>query len=103
MWKEGLALTAFDCDPTTANDFHDLGLPKRGHTRLTLKLKNSRRHATMVIIYAIFPGHVEIDDMRNVTLKGPQELEQQLIESAQKARALPKTVATAPPRITLTA
>ena len=40
------------------------------------------------IIYATFPGCVEIDDMRNVTLKGPQELEQ-LIESAQKARALP--------------
>ena len=103
MWKEGLALTAFDCDPTIANDFRYLGLPKRGHTRLTLKLKNSRRHAIMVIIYATFPGRVEIDDMRNVTLKGPQELEQQLIESAQKARALPKTVATAPPRITLTA
>ena len=32
----------------------------------------------MVIIYATFPGRVEIDDMRNVTLKGPQELEQQL-------------------------
>ena len=43
----------------------------------------------MVIIYATFPGRVEIDDMCNVTLKGPQELEQQLIESAQKARALP--------------
>ena len=57
----------------------------------------------MVIIYATFPGRVEIDDMHNVTLKGPQELEQQLIESAQKARALPKTVATAPPRLTLTA
>ena len=57
----------------------------------------------MVIIYATFPGRVEIDDMHNVTLKGPQELEQQLIESAQKARALPKTVATASPRITLTA
>ena len=42
MWKEGLALTAFDCDSTTANDFRYLGLPKRGHTRLTLKLKNSR-------------------------------------------------------------
>ena len=42
MWKEGLALAAFDCDPTTANDFRYLGLPKRGHTRLTLKLKNSR-------------------------------------------------------------
>ena len=57
----------------------------------------------MVIIYATFPGRVEIDDMRNVTLKGPQELEQQLIEAAQKARALPKTVATAPPRIALPA
>ena len=57
----------------------------------------------MVIIYATFPGRVEIDDMHNVTLKGPQEQEQQLIESAQKARALPQTVATAPPRITLTA
>ena len=42
MWKEGLALTAFDCDPTTANDFQYLGLPKRGHTCLTLKFKNSR-------------------------------------------------------------
>ena len=103
MWKQGLALTAFDCDPTTANDFRYLGLPKRGHTRLTLKLKSSQQHAIMVIIYATFPGHVEIDDMRNVTLKGPQELEQQLIESAQKARALPKTVATAAPQITLTA
>ena len=57
----------------------------------------------MVIIYATFPGRVEIDNMCNVTLKGPQELEQQLIESAQKARALPTTVATAPPCITLTA
>ena len=28
MWKEGLALAAFDCDPTTANDFCYLGLPK---------------------------------------------------------------------------
>ena len=103
MWKEGLALTAFDCDPTTANDFYYLGLLKRGHTRLTLKLKKSRNDAIMVIIYATFPGQVEIDDMRNVTLKGPQELEQQLIEAAQKARALPQSIATAPPCIALAA
>ena len=56
MWKEGLALTAFDCDPTTANDFRYLGLPKRGHTRLSLKLKTSRNDGIMVIIYATFPG-----------------------------------------------
>ena len=27
MWKEGLALTAFDCDPTTATDFRFLVFP----------------------------------------------------------------------------
>ena len=41
--------------------------------------------------------------MRNVTLKGPQGLEQQLIEAAQKARALPQSIATAPPCIALAA
>ena len=41
--------------------------------------------------------------MRNVTLKGPQELEQQLIEAAQRSRALPQGVATAAPCIALTA
>ena len=102
MWKKGMALTAFNVDPTTANDFRYLGLPKKGHTRLTVHLKKSTPKPVMLIIYASFPGRVEIDQMRNVTLKGPQELEQQLIASAQKSNALPKTIATQPPRITLT-
>ena len=39
MWKAGSALTAFDCDPTTANDFHYLGLPKEVILGLHLALK----------------------------------------------------------------
>ena len=32
MWKEGLALIAFNVDPTTATDFCYLHIPKLGHT-----------------------------------------------------------------------
>ena len=99
MWMEGMALTAFNVDPTTANDFRYLGLPKQGHTRLTVHLKKPAPHPIMLIVYATFPGRVEIDHMRNVTLMGPKELEQNLIQVAQRNRALPQSVATQPPRI----
>ena len=39
MWKEGMALVAFDVDPTTATDFWYLGIPKLGHTHINLQLK----------------------------------------------------------------
>ena len=100
MWKNGLALTAFNVDPTTANDFRYLGMPEKGHSRLTVHLRTATVKPIMLIIYATFPGRVEIDEMRNVTLKGPQELEQQLVAAAQKNKSLPKTIATQPPRIT---
>ena len=74
MWKEGMALTAFDVDPTTASDFRYLGIPKLGHTRISLKLKKPSPKPITVIIYAAFPGRVEIDDQRNVSVKGPKEL-----------------------------
>lgn len=101
MWHKGLALTAFNVDPTTASDLRYLGVPKKGHTRLNIQLKNAKTNPITVIIYATFPGRVEIDQMRNVTLKGPQELEQNLIVAAQHSRALPKTIATDPPRVPL--
>ena len=41
VWKEGMALIAFDVDPTTATDSHYLGIPKLGHTCIGLKLKSA--------------------------------------------------------------
>ena len=99
QWKKGVALTAFNVDPTTANDFRYLGLPKKGHTRLSLQLKKATDKPITVIIYACFPARVEIDEMRNVMMKGPQELEAQLIAEAQKHKALPQSVAVNAPRV----
>lgn len=80
MWKEGLAMTAFDVDPTTATDFRYLGIPKEGHTRLSLKLKSATTTPVAVIIYATFPARIEIDDQRNVSTKGPKELIRDLLQ-----------------------
>ena len=74
MWKEGLALTAFDVDPTTSTDFHYLGIHKQGHTHLNLKLREATPEAVTIIIYATFPSRVEIDAQCNVSIKGPKEL-----------------------------
>ena len=62
MWKEGMALVAFDIDPTTATDFRYLGIPKLGHTHINLKLKSASHTPVAVIVYTAFPGRVEIDD-----------------------------------------
>ena len=87
MWKEGLALIAFDVDPTTATDFHYLGIPKLGHTHINLKLKTATPAPVAVIIYAAFPGRVEIDDQCNVSVLGPKELLNELLQKTHSTPA----------------
>ena len=84
MWKEGLAFVAFDVDPTTSIDFRYLGIPKLGHTRLNLRFRSELKKSVTLIIYAIFPSRVEIDDQRNVIVKGPKELVNELIQSTKR-------------------
>ena len=69
-----MALIGFDVDPTTATEFLYLGIPKLGHTQINLKLKSATPSPVAVIIYAAFPGRVEINKQRNVSVKGPKEL-----------------------------
>ena len=75
-----MALVAFDVDPTTATDFRYLGIPKLGHTCINLKLKSASHTPVAVIIYAAFPGRVEIDDQCNVSMLGPKELLNELLQ-----------------------
>ena len=60
-------------DPTTATDFCYLGIPNLGHTHINLKLKTATCRPIAVIIYAAFPGRVEIDEQCNVSVKGPKD------------------------------
>ena len=80
MWKEGLALIAIHVDPTTATDFCYLGIPKLGHTHINLKLKSATPSPVAIIIYAAFLGRVEIDDQHNVSVLGPKELLNELLQ-----------------------
>ena len=75
-----MALIAFDVDPTTATDFRYSGIPKLGHTCINLKLKTALPGPIAVIIYAAFPGRVEIDDQCNVSMLGPKELLNELLQ-----------------------
>lgn len=82
-YQNGATLVAFNVDPTTATDFHYLGIPKTGHTRLQIRLRQAAAKSITVIIYAAFPARMEIDEARNITVKGPKELLQELIASKQ--------------------
>ena len=80
MWKEGMALIAFDVDPTTATYFWYLGILKLGHTHINLKLKGASHTPVVVIIYAAFPERVEIDVQHNVSMLGPKKLLNELLQ-----------------------
>ena len=82
-----MALIAFDVDPTTATDFRYLGIPKLGHTCINLKLKTASPGPIAVIIYAAFPGRVEIDDQHNVSMLGPKELLNELLQKTHSPPA----------------
>ena len=68
-YREGYTLLGFDVDPTTSSDFRYIGLPKEGHTRLTVKFKTWLREPVTLIIYATFPETMLIDQSRCVSLE----------------------------------
>ena len=45
-----------------------VSLPRRGHTRLTLKFRKPLPEGVTVIIYAHFPRILQIDESRNITV-----------------------------------
>ena len=82
-----MALIAFDVDLITATDFCYLGIPKLGHTHINLKLKSASPTPVALIIYAAFPGRVEIDDQCNVSMLGPKELLNELLQKTHSPQA----------------
>ena len=68
-YVEGYTLLGFDVDPTSSPDFRYIGIHKQGHTKLDIKFKSALTEPVTVILYAIFPEVLEIDQARNVKLK----------------------------------
>ena len=65
-YKDGLTLIGFDVDPTSSSDFRYIGVSKVGHTRLELKFHMEITGPLVLIVYATFPGIVEINEARVV-------------------------------------
>ena len=65
-YKEGLTLIGFDVDPTSSSDFRYIGVTKIGHTRLELKFKNAITQPLVCVVYATFPGILQINEARVV-------------------------------------
>lgn len=65
-YRDGLCLIGFDVDPTASSDFKYVGVTKLGHTRLELKFRRNLSEPIMCIMYATFPGMIEINKARVV-------------------------------------
>ena len=63
-YKEGLTLLGFDVDPTSSSDFRYIGVTKLGHTRLELKFQDEITQPLVCIVYATFPGIIQINEAR---------------------------------------
>ena len=63
-YKDGLTLLGFDVDPTSSSDFRYIGVTKIRHTRLELKFHKEISKPLVCIVYATFPGVIQINEAR---------------------------------------
>lgn len=66
-FKSGYAIYTIDLCRSTCDKFTKV--PMEGHTRLELKFAKALPCAVTAIIYAKFPGRLEINEQRNVNIK----------------------------------
>ena len=68
MFSRGFCVLGFDLTPDKADEEH-ISLPRQGKLRIEARFKKPLPETVACILYAAFPGHVEIDNSRNVTVK----------------------------------
>jgi hypothetical protein len=68
MFTTGFYVLGFDQHLPEADEEH-ISLPRQGNVRNEARFKESLPEPVTCILYAEFPGHVEIDNSRNVTVE----------------------------------
>lgn len=69
MFTKGFFILGFDLTPDREADEGHISLPRQGNVRLEARFKKALPEPVTCILYAEFPGHVEIDNSRNVTVQ----------------------------------
>jgi len=66
MFTKGFYILAFDLTPDREADEEHISLPRRVNERIEALFKKPLPEPVTCILYAEFPGHIEIDYSRNV-------------------------------------
>ena len=69
MFTKGFYVLGFDLTPDREADEEHISLPRQGNVRIEARFKKPLPEPVTCILYAEFPGHVEIDNSRNVTVE----------------------------------
>jgi len=69
MFTKGFYVLGFDLTPDKEADEEHISLPRQGNVRIEARFKNPLPETVTCILYAEFPGDVEIDNSRNVTVE----------------------------------
>ena len=69
MFTKGFYVLGFDLTSDREADEEHLNLPRQGNVRIEARFKKALPERVTCIFYAEFPGHVEIDNSRNVTVE----------------------------------
>jgi hypothetical protein len=69
VFTKGFYILGFDLTPDREVDEEQISLPRQGNVRIKARFKKQLLEHATCILYAEFPGHIEIDNSRNVTVE----------------------------------
>jgi hypothetical protein len=69
MFTKGFYVLGFHLTPDRQADEEHINLPRQGNVRIEERFKKTLPEPVTSILRAEFPGHVEIDNSRNVTVE----------------------------------
>ena len=69
MLTKGFFVLGFDLTPDREADEEHKSLPHQGNLRIETCFKQPLSEPVTCFLYAEFPGHIEIDNSRNVTVE----------------------------------
>jgi hypothetical protein len=69
IFTKGFYILGSDLTVDKEPDEEHISLPRRGYVRIEARFKETLPEPVTCILYAEFPGHIEIDSSRNVTVE----------------------------------
>jgi len=69
IFTKGFYILGFDFTSDREADEEHISLPRQGNVRIEALFKRPLPEPVTYILYSEFPGHIEIDYFRNVTVE----------------------------------